>query len=73
MYKQSSCLREIPKQGDVLVFSIHETITDRCYMKTPICTRLKELSEQGTIRFHMPGHKQKDTGMCFLKDFPKMP
>ena len=41
-------------------------------MKTPIYTRLKELSEQGTIRFHMPGHKQKDTGMYFLKDLPKI-
>ena len=42
-------------------------------MKAPIYARLKELSEQGTIRFHMPVHKQKDGEMAFLKDLLKMP
>ena len=41
-------------------------------MRTPIYDRLKQLAGKGTIRFHMPGHKQKDTGMYFLKDLPKI-
>ena len=39
-------------------------------MRTPIYDQLKKLSQQNTVRFHMPGHKGKDTGMTFLKDLP---
>lgn len=39
-------------------------------MRTPIYEKLKELSSQSTINFHMPGHKGKAIGMDFLKDLP---